>query len=592
MSAARLKIETLYAEDYIEALLASSREEEGVEVFVEEEKEATQKARVVSEAEGKKVEEVVEVPLPRSFGIPAQQGHVAARHLHEPISIKLPALGKVSAEAELPPLPGISYPLQLLLAEPACRLPKLERFHIPSLAPAYSYWRDRVAPFNLALQASAKAYTSKNLLVLGEVALRLPTIPEEARAKSVFQEVTPVTLMLQGAVRAKLLGVDAAAAVGGLGLLELVLPEERDKLRDLAASAAEYIGEPVAVILPEGRSHLWYLFWVVCRELYREARGSYPEPVVILPEPGKEQDCRAMLELWLRLYGSLSGKVVVLSEKCLSETSELLRRRLREAFSQGLGFLIVLANDVPRAEELLRRLSSPYVPKVISLREVPPEDQVLERLVKVVRCCFGLPLVKLPLRQLDAVVAEADRAYRDFVRELLQGEHAALVGRDVGERESEDHVAMKALVVKVLRESGVEPEKVYCTHSVCGNVADIYVSERGLAVECETLLGAAPAPHLKVLESVRKCRDCQEVKEVWIVLRNWSATIHLGDLIRLESMLRRELRGKEVKFFIPDVYSKTLRALDDVASELRELLASELRARRMGTENSTKRMVM
>jgi hypothetical protein len=48
-------------------------------------------------------------------------------------------------------------------------------------------------------------------------------------------------------------------------------------------------------------------------------------------------------------------------------------------------------------------------------------------------------------------------------------------------------------------------------------------------------------------------------------------------------MLRRELRGKEVKFFIPDVYSKTLRALDDVASELRELLKSELRASQTGT---------
>jgi hypothetical protein len=70
------------------------------------------------------------------------------------------------------------------------------------------------------------------------------------------------------------------------------------------------------------------------------------------------------------------------------------------------------------------------------------------------------------------------------------------------------------------------------------------------------------------------------------VLRNWSATIHLGDLIRLESMLRRELRGKEVKFFIPDVYSKTLRALDDVASELRELLKSELRASQTGTGSS------
>jgi len=75
------------------------------------------------------------------------------------------------------------------------------------------------------------------------------------------------------------------------------------------------------------------------------------------------------------------------------------------------------------------------------------------------------------------------------------------------------------------------------------------------------------------------------------VLRTHFRSAVLGDLIRLESMLRRELQGKEVKFFIPDVYSKTLRALDDVASELRELLKSELRASRMSTENSTKHIV-
>jgi len=58
------------------------------------------------------------------------------------------------------------------------------------------------------------------------------------------------------------------------------------------------------------------------------------------------------------------------------------------------------------------------------------------------------------------------------------------------------------------------------------------------------------------------------------VLRTHFRSAVLGDMIRLESMLRRELQGKEVKFFIPDVYSKTLRAPDDVASELRELLKS------------------
>jgi hypothetical protein len=108
----------------------------------------------------------------------------------------------------------------------------------------------------------------------------------------------------------------------------------------------------------------------------------------------------------------------------------------------------------------------------------------------------------------------------------------------------------------------------FIAYEARGSIADIYVRERGLAVECETLLGAAPAPHLKVLESVRKYRDCQEVKEVWVVLRNWPAAIHLGDLIRLESMLRRELKRKEVKFFVG--YHVAEKELSEEQKELEE----------------------
>jgi hypothetical protein len=164
------------------------------------------------------------------------------------------------------------------------------------------------------------------------------------------------------------------------------------------------------------------------------------------------------------------------------------------------------------------------------------------------------------------VAAEADRAYRGFVRGLLRSEHAAHVRRDVGERESGDHVAMKALVVKVLRESGVEPEEVCCTHSVCNSVADIYVRDRGVGgrVRDPARCGAGAAP--------QGSRAGQEVPGVprgqggMGCAEELASAIHLGDLIRLESMLRRELQGKEVKFLVPDVYSKTLRALDDVAS--------------------------
>ena len=149
--------------------------------------------------------------------------------------------------------------------------------------------------------------------------------------------------------------------------------------------------------------------------------------------------------------------------------------------------------------------------------------------------------------------------------------YVAYVKRDVSERESEDHIAMKILAIKELHERyGTRLENITCTCEVGkGVIADVYVDSKGLAIECETLLGTSPAPLLKIFESVKKYnpkRLSKPVNEVWVIIRNWPAILHIGDLLWAENILRRELRelNVEVKFFIPDVHRRSLRALDDI----------------------------
>jgi len=61
----------------------------------------------------------------------------------------------------------------------------------------------------------------------------------------------------------------------------------------------------------------------------------------------------------------------------------------------------------------------------------------------------------------------------------------------------------------------------------------------------------------------------ERINEIWVIVRNWSAVLHMGDLFWAESILRKELGEIRVKFFIPDIYNKSLRALDDVVRGLK-----------------------
>ncbi|MEM2614174.1 MAG: hypothetical protein QXO15_08125 [Nitrososphaerota archaeon] len=59
---------------------------------------------------------------------------------------------------------------------------------------------------------------------------------------------------------------------------------------------------------------------------------------------------------------------------------------------------------------------------------------------------------------------------------------------------------MKILVVKDLHERfDFELKDIICTHKVRDEVmADIYVQDKALTIECETMLSTAPGPILKI----------------------------------------------------------------------------------------------
>ncbi|ASJ11101.1 hypothetical protein A3L12_07210 [Thermococcus sp. P6] len=482
-----------------------------------------------------------------------------------PPSLKLPLTGHIPAT--LTPLKGPS-PVQLTLQ--------------PKAKAQFKAWIEKPTSIGLPIHPYVHAETPEDLIT-PEAEVQLPRL-EGASAHVKIPELEPLNLPVEEGVKAvpshglittrevTTREVLEAHHLRGVSLFELVL--EDSSIRRLVGGSGGIVEEPIFIVARKSPAEiLWYPIWVVCKEIYREARGEYPEPIDL--SGASEDEAHRRLER-LEHRGGGSGKILVLEQEHLENLEGVLKRRFREAFSRGLGFIIVTAEDVESASKKIRDLCRPYSPRMVELN-LSDEDarEFAIRLGKALQAIFGLPAESfegsLNMENVaagDLIMSRADRAYRDFVEEMLQSPYIANVERDVSPKESEDHVALKVLSVKHLVEEGVKLETITCNRSFPNRViADLYVEDRGLAIEAETLFGTGPAPILKIFNSVRKYKGVEEIKEIWVVVHNWAAALHLGDLYHAEQLLRKELR-KEVRIFVPSLKERALKPLDEIVAHL------------------------
>ena len=125
-------------------------------------------------------------------------------------------------------------------------------------------------------------------------------------------------------------------------------------------------------------------------------------------------------EVWLRLFGKISNNIVVIRDEHLDseKLEKWIRRKLSEAFSQELGFLIVIAKNLSNIEDKIKDLCKPYIPKIFSLRLTTTDEEFFARVRKMLSIIFGVPEVQLP-PSMDMLVASLDRGYRNFLDEML-----------------------------------------------------------------------------------------------------------------------------------------------------------------------------
>lgn len=426
-----------------------------------------------------------------------------------------------------------------------------------------------------------------------EIVTQSVTIPSIKRATILMK--TPEQAFAAIVIRSNP-DIEEQAVVQMAGLTSLLFKRdrdldmlERDRDLDMLGLGATYLGEPIIIFIrknePNFRNDKFdyhYVILEICKELYRESRGGLPKPFVFVHDKMHEEHGKRAFHSFLEFGEKFNDKIVVLDlEGDLESFVGNYGYVFRELFSQGLGFIIFLLPPIKDeggsdVAEVFRKFCEPYRPKIVDLSDVKVDKEDARLFKECTAVIWGLgkvPSIPSP----SWIMSCAERTYKDMLHKLLcMRRYLVLVRR--GENESEDHLALKVLVVKHLIEKEKISEKSIKSEWDIGReyggnriVADIYIDERGLAIEIETLYETGPAPLLKVRDTVLKYKGLG-VREVWVVLRNLPAALYLGDLWALRKELGKVMEPVKVEFYVPDLTELKLVALSEILEKLKPLI--------------------
>ncbi|MGC8773591.1 MAG: hypothetical protein ACP5RJ_09070, partial [Conexivisphaera sp.] len=169
---------------------------------------------------------------------------------------------------------------------------------------------------------------------------------------------------------------------------------------------------------------------------------------------------------------------------------------------------------------------------------------------------------------------EAKNEFWEELRSLLSGDGGAyLLATNRGEKESEEHYLMKALVVRWLAArkglEHVDPatlrDRIPTEKRIGDEVCDACDPDESIVYEVETLYGEAPFPIKKLQETVDKWKAWK----VRVVLDPFCASIHLPEVLSLARILGH------VEFYAASVEGNgNLIRVEELAKQLNNLVDS------------------
>ena len=329
----------------------------------------------------------------------------------------------------------------------------------------------------------------------------------------------------------------------------------------------------------------------VLRELYRVLRGGLPRPT----------DVERSIEFFKYHVKAENFIYVVdvdyLIRHGLDKHLEEVKERIRELYSQGLGFIVFYGSIVNLLEVLdklgynLKKLgeNAPlgYAPSPIAVNVIGVNRKDFVRLIDAFWGMFGYhdslgkELADDENVSLDVyTVAVENEYYRRLSRLVMDPKIQFYVDMNRGsdeeaQGESFTHYALKALLYRFFKKSQDNYKSVKTETKPDGEyniIVDLYVETSNgtrIAVEVETLYGTV-LPLRKLLNTIKSRNGC--VDELWIVVPPPQAILFYRHLRFLEKSLRERKTKIELKteivFYTVDVLKEKLVPLEELTRYL------------------------
>ena len=385
--------------------------------------------------------------------------------------------------------------------------------------------------------------------------LHLITNTEHEEMKELSTEIKEVEMLSLEEITENLLSKE-----GGSNLLEELLQlekEENDK-GTLPRSFSEGLNKPLVIILEEGSKEWHEPILYVLKELYREIEEDYPKIIYRFPETSEESDSEKIdsFDSYHLNSFSFEKEIEVLNLKRymypLDDFLNYLEGRLKTAFLKRFGILFIIT-EKGKGKIIKKKLK--HFIKGLDILLLRPSDENYEYFCKLITGIYTNKTFTEALKDFDRLLNSTVRDFSVYVSRNKEGKDkyqypykvAAVVCliSDILQNTIEGIKNSEELEDKILEAlQKIEVEKELTFHKV---IPDI-LYEGKIAVEIETLIGTID-PLKKIDETILKYSECEEVEEIWIVLRPVSAFLHYRDLIRRKRILEK-LSNKKVKFFV------------------------------------------
>lgn len=340
-------------------------------------------------------------------------------------------------------------------------------------------------------------------------------------------------------------------------------------------------------------------FQILIREVFRERVGGLPEGRIRSKSSERDSikdDLRAegmidFIDVDITKY-IIEDKIKDI--ETINMNKEKIGNLLKVLYTQDTGFIIfhVCEHDVDRfkiyIENLMGNLRTPIItvspiikngehicdckgdtPKLINTDYIDMER-------KIARALYGFVLPKSKkwedANTFDDCFSECQKSYEVALKRMTK--HIKIGNKNVsrsliikfGDDEKILHRMLKTFVVKCFIEKTDNPEKMKNNikteveiQTVHGRIrADITIEQDGktIAIEIETLYGRGIAKD-RFIEVVEKYVGQNNIRDIWIVIKNIDAFLYYSDIIDIIKEVKEE-RNIDVKFLTLDINNMSM----------------------------------